>query len=489
MNVGKWLAVAHSHRAPVQPLTPSRPAEAGAARQGGSKTHRPLHTAPHMDVRCPLMALTLAPAAPEACMSKHDRGKQQAAVPWHRSRSRPLALAATVLALALLTGCAPMPVLTSPPFVWDSHFAPVPLPDAEQVFALSPAMRDFAAGLLKDSSTPDLRQRLLDALLKGPLALRYDDSRSRTAAEAFDERQGNCLSLTILTAAFARRLGLPVAFQQVDVDETYARHGGLFLTSHHVNVVLQRPFALPGPRFAASYLRRSSRENADWTVDFLPGRAMAGARIQPLSELTVQAMYLNNRAAEMLGNQASPPDLNRAYAWAKAAVRRDPGFAPARNTLGVVYHHAGLLEAAQTTYQQALLIDRDNVSALQNLASSLRQLGRMTEARQTERRLSELQPQAPFADYDHGRAAMALGNYPLAETLFSRELRLQPYQSDVHFWAAMAQRQLGNWQGVEHHLRQALAYSNSASERQRFDSKLAQLRALRAEKSNTVTPP
>ena len=50
---------------------------------------------------------------------------------------------------------------------------------------------------------------------------------TRNAAEAFDARSGNCLSLVIMTAAFAKELGLPVRYQNVFVDEAWSRSGDL----------------------------------------------------------------------------------------------------------------------------------------------------------------------------------------------------------------------------------------------------------------------
>ena len=57
---------------------------------------------------------------------------------------------------------------------------------------------------------------LLEALYtQGELRLEYDARRTRTAAEAFDARMGNCLSLVIMTAAFATEMQLQVRFQDV----------------------------------------------------------------------------------------------------------------------------------------------------------------------------------------------------------------------------------------------------------------------------------
>jgi len=85
------------------------------------------------------------------------------------------------------------------------------------VFAVSPEMRHY----LHTEIAPHLHregplQGLFDALYsKRQLKLEYDSAMTRNAAQAFAARSGNCLSLVIMTAAFANEMGLPVQFQSV----------------------------------------------------------------------------------------------------------------------------------------------------------------------------------------------------------------------------------------------------------------------------------
>ena len=83
---------------------------------------------------------------------------------------------------------------------------------AADVFALSDRMKLY----LKTEITPQLRlmgpQRgLIHALYqRDQLKLQYDASMTRNASQAFDARAGNCLSLVVMTAAFAKEIGLKV---------------------------------------------------------------------------------------------------------------------------------------------------------------------------------------------------------------------------------------------------------------------------------------
>jgi Flp pilus assembly protein TadD len=367
----------------------------------------------------------------------------------------------------LLAACAsPAPPQADPGLLHDSFFvAPAQRIDARSLFTLNDEMRRYVeSGLAASSSRRDPRQALIDALYsRGQLRLEYDGGPTRTAAQAFEARAGNCLSLVIMTAAFAKHLGLPVSYRSVEVDETYSRSGDLFLLSGHVNLVL-------GPPPLRAHAGRA--EDAPLTVDFLPPDDLRGRRTRPLQESTIVAMYMNNRAAEAL----SDGRVADGYWWAREAVLQDPGYATAANTLGVVYLRAGRAAEAEQALKHVLEQQPDNTAALSNLSGLLAGQGRAAEAQVLAARLARLQPQPPFHDFALGRAAMAAGDYAAARSHFDRELRLQPYQDEVHFWAALADWRLGNNEGAAHHLDKAVEYSSTRGRHDLYAAKLAWLR-------------
>ncbi len=371
----------------------------------------------------------------------------------------------------LLGGCstppaAPQPLL--PHLLHDSHYPAAAAPDERHaVFEFSPAMRAYAATELSAAARlRDPRQALLDALYRpDKLRLRYDAGRTRNAAQAFEARAGNCLSLVIMTAAFARHLGVPVSYQSVQVDDSYSRSGGLLLVSHHVNLVL-------GAR--APHSTFSAGRNDDMTVDFLPADQLRGQRTQALDERTVVAMYFNNRAAEALAD--GPGAHTLAYAWAREALRHDPRFLPAINTLAVIYLRDGHLAEAEAALQHVLALAPLSTSTLSNLALLLERQGQTAPAQAVRQRLARLQPDAPFAWFDQGQQAMARGDYAQALDLFQRELRRQPDQPDVLLGAAQAAWRLGDAQAAAAWLQQALSQAVNGPSRELYAGKLAWLR-------------
>lgn len=383
-------------------------------------------------------------------------------------RRRSAAALLATLCCALFTGCAAPPA--SPggdarALFHDEWFAASQEDTTpERVLALSDAMRAYADNELRALiAHRDPRRVLIEALHdRGQLRLAYDAERTGNAAETFDSRSGNCLSLVLMTGAIARHLGLPVTFRAVQLDPQYTRAGGLTLENGHVNLLM------------AHMGERPIWGAHDLIVDFLPTRELTGQSATVLPENTVIAMYMNNRAAETLADGR----IDDSYAWARAALVQDPQYASAVNTLAVVYMRRGQLAAAEQALRYALGREPDNTAALSNLVQVLQRTGRNADAEVVAARLKALQPFPPFYFLEAGRQALAAGRAAEARDLFERELRRQPFQHEVHFWSAQAWAQLGNSAKAAEHLRQAMDYSTTMSSQKLYSAKLDRLRAL-----------
>lgn len=372
------------------------------------------------------------------------------------------------LFVALFAGCAQVPQASGRDvraLLHDEWFAPSKEDTSpDRVFALSDAMRAYADNELRALiAHRDPRRVLIEALHnRGQLRLAYDAERTGNAAETFDSRSGNCLSLVLMTGAFARHLGLPVTFRAVQLDPQYTRAGGLTLENGHVNIMMghmgERPI------WGAH----------DLVVDFLPTRELVGHSAVPLPEPTVIAMYMNNRAAETLADGRT----DDAYAWARAALLQDPSHASAVNTLAVIYMRRGQQAAAEQALRFALAGEPENTAVLSNLVLVLRNTERAAEADAVAAQLKALQPYPPFHFLESGRRALANGRATEARDLFERELRRQPFQHEVHFWLAQAYAQLGNTRKAAEHLQQAKDYSTTMSSQKLYSAKLDKLRAL-----------
>lgn len=379
--------------------------------------------------------------------------------------------AASALAAAA-AACSHAPAPLSPQGLPQDHLFPQPAvaaavaAEADALLAMSAPMRRYAQSILADpSGWRDRRQTLIDALYtKSKLQLTYDGVATRTAAEAFEARAGNCLSLVLMTAAFAKHLEVPFAFQQVLVDEEFSRMGDLYFVSGHVNITLGRHgVALNGTE-------------PHWlTIDFLPQSLLRGQRSYAIDERTVVAMFLNNRAAEALARG----ELSAAYWSARTALQRDPSFAPAANTLAVIYQRAGHHEPAERALRYVIEREPQGANAWSNLVRLLRVQGRHDEANAAAERLARLEPHPPFHFFEQARLALRQGDAAKARELLQQELRQQPLQHEVHFWLALTHLALGDTRQATRHLRLASDNSPTPQTQALYAAKLERLRLTR----------
>ncbi len=374
-----------------------------------------------------------------------------------------------VMATALLAaGCAGVALPAAPPaeLLPDDAFAPVAVDtDPAQATALSPAMRAF----LHDEIEPmarmhGAREAMLFALFRTHrLRLDYDAAFTRSAAQAFEARAGNCLSLTLMTGVMAETLGLNVTYQQVDSGDAWSRSGDFLAYSGHVNLVLD----------GGSTRTAGARWEQRMTIDFLSPQDAATHRAWAISRATVVGMFLNNRAAEALvaGRPAE------AYAWVRSALRTAPQLVPAWNTLALLHRQRGAPALAVRALMQAQAADPENTAVLANLVMALDADGRSAEAAAWRVPLQRLERVAPFAWFERGREAMAQGRWQAAADAFARELARDPDQHELHAWAARAAAELGDAAAVRRHLDRARELGPTREAQALYAAKLDRLNA------------
>jgi Tfp pilus assembly protein PilF len=374
------------------------------------------------------------------------------------------------LALGLVLGaCAQRPLEGREALFADHLFGPpAERMSPRELFALSEPMRRYIetemAGPL---AAKGLHKGLIDELYRANgLRLDYDAAVTRSAAQAFEARSGNCLSLVVMTAAFAKALGLTVRYQAAFVTPVWTRVGGMHFLGGHINLVLA----------GRSTGKRTLYDAGEHLmVDFLPGEELRGLRTWPIAEETVVAMFMNNRAAESLARGR----VDDAYWWARAAIGEDPSFLSAYNTLAVVYLRRGAAPWAERVLHALLEREPENPAALSNLLLALERQGRVAESEVAQRKLARIERYPAFHFLERGLVAMRVGDFKTARELFAREVERDPYYHESHFWLAIANVNLGNHAEARKHLDLALEYSSTRGEREVYAAKLERIRAPR----------
>jgi tetratricopeptide (TPR) repeat protein len=370
--------------------------------------------------------------------------------------------------LVALAGCSTASRVPDPPtrgaLLNDALFAP-PSERIEvaDIFALSEPMRHFLhveiAALIRDKGK---REGLADALYRdGQLRIQYDAELTRNAAQAFEARSGNCLSLVIMTAALAKELGQEVRYQRVFAEDLWSRAGGLQIASVHINITIGRGTSDPRP--LANQMHKPGI-----TIDFIPLPRGRQYRAYPIDEATVIAMFLNNRAAEAY----AAGRIDDAYWWVRASMEQDPAYLASYNTLGAIYHRHGTQREAERVFAHVLEREPANTIAMSNLALVYRADGRAAEAKVLTDRLAAIQPFPPFHFFDKGMAAMRAGDYAAARDYFRREVERDSSYHEFHFWLGAALGALGDREGARKHLAIAMENSTTRSERDLYAAKL-----------------
>ena len=372
--------------------------------------------------------------------------------------------------VALFAACASVPTAPSADGLFrDALFAPPSTAiDPDAAMAASAEMRSYLGERIT-GRTPvaDRKRQLIDALYrKGDLRLEYDAALTRTAAQAFDARSGNCLSLVMMTGAFARELGLTVQYQVFPGNDLWDRTDDIYIAVGHVNLTLgDRP-----PLSSAGF----ARYGETMTVDFIAPSSGQAVRARVVQEHTIVAMYLNNRAVESLTHG----QVDDAYWWAREALRQDPTLLSAYITLGVVYRNRHQPELADAALQRVLVREPENTMAMSNRVLVLRDLGRAGEAATLAQQLDRLDPHPPFSYFHEGRVALREGRLDDARALFAKEVERAPHQHESQFWLAVTYLALHDTGQATVHLTRAMEESTTRKDHDLYAAKLDRLKAL-----------
>jgi Tfp pilus assembly protein PilF len=369
---------------------------------------------------------------------------------------------AVVLGLLGLGGCAsttaPAPAVDTN-LLRDQDFLPR-TEVAHDIFTLTPAMQAFLRSDIKRSTMSYGKvEGLLNALYAGgKLILEYESSKTRDAAEAFEARAGNCLSLAVMTAAFAREMGLAIQYREVLSDPLWMQDRDFVVYAGHVNLTLGR---------RDMTVKVINGHNSELIVDFLPRQQLLGQRARVVSEARIVAMYHNNRAAELIVAH----DWRSAYWHARDAIMADPTYAAPYNALGVIYQRRNQPALAEAAFRETLRLEADNTRALANLAALLEETGRSTEAQVVAAELKRVQPEPPFHHFRLAKAALARGEYSQARDGFQEALRRNGQYAEIHLGLAAAYLGLGEVKRAKSELETALEKSGTTTDQQRYATK------------------
>jgi len=310
------------------------------------------------------------------------------------------------------------------------------------LFALGPDLeRRLKEHAVQGLSSRQQLNYLLD-LLYGAKRERFQYAAGHTtgAAETWNRRSGDCLSLAILTYAAARELRISALMQEVDVPVLYDRRGDLDFVNRHVNVRFARPQRI---------LDQGWAEPQDVVVDFEP--EYTSRKIgRTLDEAGILARYYNNVATEYLAQGRKGP----AYTFFKAAILADPAYAASYINLAVLYRGAAIDRDAELLLRHAVdLSDRTEVILPLNALHSLMVAqGRDAEAQNYAQMLKAARDNDPYYWIGLGLQQLKVRDYSAAVDSFERAQNMVNGFPELHQYLAVAYWRAGKLRSANEQL-------------------------------------
>lgn len=378
-----------------------------------------------------------------------------------------LARLTTLAVTGTLVACAthgPMPgssrispdVLASYP----ANFDPLVLPNPQAILAVTPEMGAFVARHVERKARPGERlEQLVQGMLdEDLLALEFELGRTRTAAQTFNDRRGNCLSFTNLFVALAREAGLAVGYQLIDVPPSWERNGRWVVVDNHINAILHN-------------MRIDGSHRWNYVVDFNMADFKGHYPREEIEDSRALALFYNNRGAELM----QQGQTTSAQGYFAKAHELNPRLTALWINLGSLYRKQGHSDYAQSAYLQALHINPHAPAALSNLASLYRSTGQVGWAKRVEQRLTQLKEQDPYYYYQRSLAAYQAQHWAESGRLLARAMRLKKDEHQFAFLRAQLDLRRGHPDKARIQLERAQALAVTPQNRARYNSKLNRL--------------
>ncbi|MDP2560087.1 tetratricopeptide repeat protein [Psychrobium sp. 1_MG-2023] len=370
----------------------------------------------------------------------------------------------------LLCGCAQHSQQLKEPnrqlFLDNAFTKPVGIQPASKVFSLSGEQKLWIRSQVQYGAKKTLTTQLIDnVLMKDYRAFDYDNSYTRTASETLSMKQGNCLSMVIMTASIAKFLGIPYQLQEIASAPLWDRNGGLYLVNGHVNIRLKEQ------RINQTNISYNLINREYVTVDFLPSATRRHLSREVIKEHKLIAMYYVNLAADAMVAK----DWRRAYWLIRQSIDSDPSFSPAWNSLAVIYRYNNQLALAEKVYRYAMVLAPENMNVVANYALLLESQGRFIELIPYQKRVDLAKLKNPYRYFDRAENAYERQQYREAISLYKKAIKLSSDVDRFYFGLFKSYYALGQISKAKYQLKQAQQRSLTYENRQRYNAKLALL--------------
>jgi len=370
------------------------------------------------------------------------------------------------LLLLLLTGCVSTPrnaqdvLATSDsllPAFNQRLFEPSMVLSEEEIFHLNQEQRDHFFQFLNDPKFVSTPRHVRVATYMGLILDQFTFSdKTLTTRQSLASKSGNCLSLTVLTTAFAKLAGVDVTYQLLDQNPIYSIDRGLLVTSDHLRAVLRSKPIKGGAFSSVSRVR----------IDYYQTDGLS--YVDNVSINHQRSLFYSNLAVESLFDD----DIDSAYAYAEKALDIYKDNASALITMGIVHRKRGDLAKAEEIYLHGAKFFDKAPTFIGNYVALLNKQNRDVDLSQLVRVGSSKVQDHPWQWIRAGRKSFDHGEYDKAISFYERALDLAPNLHQVYLLAGDASYAKGNEAKSRQYITQALSVAKQGSDRSLYKSKL-----------------
>ena len=371
----------------------------------------------------------------------------------------------------LLTGCNATPsepkekvAILSPISLANSTlFELQPIPNEQEIFSLPEAeQKKFIEKFNRSISQGKRADKIIADYLEYSVSNFTYDGKTLTATEAFKQQYGNCVSLAILTQAYANLAGLETSFREVSTYPIFKKEKDLLLVSSHFNTKLFAPKEEPEDENWIEILR------AGTVVDYFPQQNTFYVGHAKYSSLV--AKFYANLATESLIRE----DFDLSYSFTREAFKFTPHNPELINLLAILHRRAGDTDTAKKLFEFAIkhkLVSSNLIASYRFLAT---QLGDTVLVERLEAEL-EKAAKTPFDYLQIAIKATNKKSYRKAKKILKIIIQHYPYLPEPHFELAKIHYLQDHHDLAKVALEEAIKMSDSQEKTGMYEAKLKSL--------------
>ncbi|BBN83193.1 hypothetical protein PA25_31780 [Pseudoalteromonas sp. A25] len=341
-------------------------------------------------------------------------------------------------------------------------FKTVHVAQEEHIFTLPEHEQLAFKAHVKQAQDKQVRaDRIIADYLESRISNFSYDGATLTASEVVAQNEGNCISLAILTQAYADLIGVETSFSEVASIPVYKQQNQTVLISHHFKTKLYAPL----------------EEGSDWiyfmkpgtVIDYFPVKDIAFVGSASYQDLV--AKYYANLATEALLKE----QFDLSYSLLVKAFLYAP-YDPELISLAAILHRRyGDTQTALALYEFAYKNQLLSSNLLHNYSFLALQLGQTERVKELDNALYS-SAKTPFDFIQLAEQAIDRKKYIKAENILQELAQNAPYLPEPFFSLAKVRYLQGDIKAAQQYLQNALDKAEDQHKQGIYQAKLATLK-------------